>query len=168
MRRAFLVLGPESSGTRLMTRILIGAGCLGDDGEIQRLDSGIPDAPLIVWRRSIPHAAKWPAIPQMVADLRVADYPVMAVVTTRDWSAMTKSQIAAGHVADPGMALQHLQRAYPFITGALTSNAVPYAMMSYEALIQRPAKMLGWLSAQLELELPPIEVYDGNAKWYGE
>lgn len=151
-----------------MTRILIGAGCLGDDGEVQGLDCGIPDAPLIVWRRSIPHATRWPALPQMVTDLRMAGYHVMAVVTTRDWCAMTKSQIEAGHVANLVMALQHLQRAYPFITGALTSNAVPYAMMSYEALVQRPAKTLDWLSAQLELKLPPIEVYDGNAKWYGE
>ena len=168
MKRAFLVLGPESSGTRLMTRILIGAGCLGDDGEIQRLDDGIPDVPLVVWRRSIPHAGTWPVIPQMVANLRIAGHHVMAVVTTRAWYPMTQSQLAARHVPNLEVALTHLQRAYPFITGALTSNCVAYVMASYEMLVQRPEATLAWLSARLELELPAAKLYDGNAKWYGE
>lgn len=34
---AYLVLGPEASGIRLMASILIGAGCYGDSGHTQRL-----------------------------------------------------------------------------------------------------------------------------------
>ena len=167
---AFLVLGPESSGTRLWTRILIGAGCLGDDGESQRLDSGLPDAPAIVWRRSIPHARCWPSIPMIVTDLRVARYKVAAVVTTRDWNAAMQSQVAAGHVPDIDTARANLQKAYPFITGALTSNQVPYVMASYEALVWRPGRFLRWMSGQLGLELGLLDtpIFDGNAKWYGE
>ena len=169
-KRAFLVLGPESSGTRLWTRILIGAGCFGDDGDVQRIDSGIPDESMVVWRRSIPHGRKWPAIPMITTDLRIAGYHVAALVTTRDWYAATQSQVAAGHVPNADAGRANLQRAYPFITGALTSNRVPYVMASYEALVQRPDRFLQWVSVQLGLGLglPDGGVYDGNAKWYGD
>jgi LPS sulfotransferase NodH len=48
-KRAFLVLGPESSGTRLMTKLLMVAGCYGDDGHVQRLDRDpLPNVPFEV------------------------------------------------------------------------------------------------------------------------
>ena len=60
MKRAFLVLGAESSGTRLVTRLLIAAGCHGDGGHQQPFDkwqaasSPFDGKDPIVWRRSYP------------------------------------------------------------------------------------------------------------------
>lgn len=167
-RRAFLVLGPESSGTRLLTRIFINAGCYGDAGDVQRLDEGLTGESMIVWRRSVPHNRAWPDITEMIADLRAAEYEVQSIVTSRDWAAMTQSQASAGHVPSPEAAIENLWRVYPFITGQLAAHHVPYFMVSYDSLVQRPAKVLRWLSRQTGTTLPVVEIYDGNAKWYGE
>src|SRR6266540_4276722 len=106
MKRAYLVLGPESSGTRFVTKLLIDAGCLGDGDHEQRLDKPgdqsrelleealLPhDETPIVWRRSYPHGGQWVDISQAVGQLRRKGYDVHAVVTTRDWFPMIQSQL---------------------------------------------------------------------------
>ena len=98
---AYLVLGPESSGTRLMTRILIAAGCAGYDGHDQVFDTALPiaDGRPIVWRRSVPHRREWPEIGWMLRLLCEQGYTPRIVVMARDWYAMARSQASAGHVA---------------------------------------------------------------------
>jgi len=63
---AFLVVGGESTGTRLVTEVLIALGCHGDSGHKQRLDTDIDkgeDIPMpFVWRRSMPHQKKFVSI----------------------------------------------------------------------------------------------------------
>jgi len=53
--RIFLVFGPEGSTTRATCRLLMRAGCKGDDGWVQPFDSNPPKAalaPLAVWRKT--------------------------------------------------------------------------------------------------------------------
>lgn len=167
-KRAFLVVGPESSGTRLVTRLLIDAGCHGSDKHFgQPFDSGIPDAPpdLAVWRRSVPHNHRWPNITRMVNLLRNRGYSVQMIVTTRDWYAMIQSQVKAGHVTNMHHAYANLQRAYTHI---FSNSNVEYIILSYENLVQRPKEAIAALFHLINLEPPEkIEyIYDGNAKWY--
>lgn len=166
MTRAYLVLGPESSGTRLVTRLLIGAGCYGDGDHEQRLDAEFPaDGRTLVWRRSIPHNRQWPSIVDMAARLRSAGYQVTAVVTTRDWYPTIRSQVAAGHVVNDTEASSNLQRAYPYIFEALARWNIPFVVSPYEALT-RPEAVRRLL---VMLGLPPDigeAVRDENAKWY--
>lgn len=155
--KAILVTGGESTGTRLMTRILCHMGFYGDDGHEQRLDSVIPQYPAIVWRRSVPHARQFPPLAEMAGQLSSMGYEVSALVMTRDWYAASKSQISAGHVASEDEAVINLRKAYHHICEQL--NGIPFQMVSYEALIQRPEKVV-WRV----LCLPTVK--DENEKWY--
>lgn len=165
MKRAFLVLGPESSGTRWLTGVLIAAGCAGDEGHVQRWDTTPPtDDPLIVWRRSFPHGPLLPNIPQKAAVLRAHDYHIQALVTTRDWFAMEQSQA----VFQPSLAVvrANLQIAYPLIFAGLAVAHLPYLMISYEAIGQRPQMFMDRLLAALDLPSVPVAWTNGNTKWY--
>lgn len=84
--KAFLVLGGESTGTRMVTQLLCEAGCYGDHGHQQRLDNSLPiDQPLVVWRRSVPHARKMPDIQAMISRLEDFGYEVTAVRIGLKW-----------------------------------------------------------------------------------
>lgn len=172
-KRAYLVLGPESSGTRLMTKLLISAGCWGDDGHEQRLDGMNREAlvrlgpPLIVWRRSVPHAGEWPNVAGLVSGLRDCGYSVTALVMSRDWHATACSQLAAPHAETVAEALANIQRAYRDIFAGL--DGVPYEVVNYEALVLHGRPVLRYLMRRLGLDEPcGVTVYDGNAKWYPE
>ena len=170
-KRAFLVLGPESSGTRLMMRLLVAAGVEGDFGHDQRWEGSLPnEEPLVAIRRSVPHRRQWPDIAGLVDDLRARLYDVMVIVTSRDWHSMIISQQAAPHAESVDEALAHIRRAYCDIFAALASRDVPYEMVNYEALTQRPAKMLAYLFQRLGLPVPESVpyIYDGNARYYRE
>jgi LPS sulfotransferase NodH len=172
MMKAYLVLGPERSGTRLMTRILIASGCFGDDGHDQRLDKSLPDpemAPVIVWRRSLPHRQEWPNLQVMINSLRGKGYDVQAIITPRDWFAVAQSQVSENLVSDVDVSYRHQQRAYSTIFAELMLNKVPFVVVSYEHLVQRPKPVITRLMEYLGLPAllaTGVEVYDGNEKWY--
>ena len=168
MSKAYLVLGPESSGTRCITQLLVDAGCRGDAGHEQPFDRRLPEGVSpIVWRRSIPHGKQWPDIGAMVDALKAKGYDVRAIVTTRDWHPVIRSQVKARHVAGRDEALANLRRAYPFTFEHLMKAAIPWWLVSYEALVARPKKVAANLLAELGLPLPEkVEVFDGNEKYY--
>lgn len=170
--RAYLVIGPESTGTRLLTRVLIAAGCRGDAGHEQAFDAPGPvsaDSHPVVWRRSVPHRHTW----LTAADIR-AKLPgrrLTALVTVRDWHATVESQLRAPHVATRDEARANIQRAESHIHGIIRALApVAHYTVTYEALVARPVDVQRWLAAELGLTMPdpPVEVYDGNARYYGE
>jgi hypothetical protein len=162
----YLVVGPESSGTRLTARLLAAAGCrlvaiVGeDDGPALPLDGHLP-----LIRRSIPHACEWPSMRELRALL--CTERVQAVVTTRDWFAMAESQVRHGHTPDVETSHANIRRAYGEIFSGLVDVGVPYVASSYESLVCER----GYGPRLLTLVgLPPASVatYDGNAKWYAD
>jgi len=168
-RTAFLVFGPECSGTRLWTRLLVEAGCIGDYTHEQRWDAAWPteESP-IVWRRSVPHDRRWPDITAKVRHLRARDYRVRAVVTHRDWSATAASQIRHGYAADEGQAMRHIQRAMAQILNELWNSVTPYEIVSYESLVRRPTNVVRAVFNRLgipEAETLP-EIFDGNGTFF--
>ena len=169
-KRAIFVFGPESSGTRLMTRLLILAGCWGDADHSQRLDVSPPpdDVNLVVWRRSVPHAARWFSIDNLISHLEPHGFTrFQAVVTARDLHAMSHSQVAAGHVPSVQAARTNIQRAYTHIFSQLAKRSIPHILVTYEGLTTRPRETLRWLTSALDLTLPAVipEIYNGNEKW---
>ncbi len=168
MKTAILVIGPESSGTKLWTQILIAAGCDGDAGDHQRWDTIDPESNLVVWRRSMPHDGWWPNVAGLVERLRGLDYDVSAIVTTRSWHAMAHSQAMHGHTESVVHGLHNLQLAYPRIFSGLSAARAPFVMAHYENLVARPHAAMEQLLSPLGLEVPDIDIYDGNEKWYGE
>jgi LPS sulfotransferase NodH len=151
MKRAYLVFGPESSGTRLMTRILILAGCQGSWGHYQHYDHHFPKDSPIVWRRSVPHARQWPDIVDMVTSLRNAGYSVKAVVTTRHWWPMICSQVKAGYVPCLDTARKNVRRAYRHIFSSLEQANVEYVIVSYEALVEERGPAIKAILNELQL-----------------
>lgn len=167
----YLVIGPESSGTKLFAQILIGAGCAGDHDHHQKWDWETVTGDLTVWRRSVPHAEWYPDIVGMVETLRGNGYQVFAYVMTRDWCAMLSSQVLTRKNGTYEFCYRRVQRAYPYIFTQLGHVNVPYAVVSYEALTRySELERRQYIKAMLALfglqvgELP--EFYLGNAKHY--
>ena len=169
-KRCIFVFGPESSGTRLWTSILVGAGCHGSGEHDQDWDKVDPTDDLIVWRRSFPYASQWPVVKRLAKRMASLGYDKFhALVATRDWHAMIRSQVRHGHVGSEAQAYVHLQKAYPSIFGQLDELRIPFTVASYEALVQRPVAYMDRTLKLMGLEAPRgIIVYDANAKWYGE
>jgi hypothetical protein len=178
MKRAYLVLGPESSGTRFITRLLIDAGCFGDGDHGQRLDfleqrerineDVLPkDETPIVWRRSYPHRGIFVDIGKAVAQLRAKGYDVRAVVTSRDWFPMLQSQVKVGHVPDESIGQAHSRMAYRYIFKYLPED-VPFIIVSYESFGRFRRKAICKMLEMLGLAMPRIttNIEDGNVKWY--
>jgi hypothetical protein len=170
MKRAFLVYGAESSGTRLLTRILILAGCSGDDGHEQRWDNLAPSGDLVVWRRSFPHAREVPDVVAMADRLRLLGYSVQALVISRDWYAAARSQVKAGHVPDVVMAERNLSNAYPYIFRGLAAANCPWRGVSYESLASKSTRraLLAALGLRATKEVIELEFQEANEKHYEE
>lgn len=166
-KRAFLVLGPESSGTRLFTRILIKAGCYGSYEHVQDIDQEIPDKNLIVWRRSVPHAQKFPNIEAMIKVLRKYNYSVAAFITNREWHSLMNSQILTRpHVKNQSRSFQNLQLAYPHIFTALTNQRIPFIVISFEAMIYSQENYINRMLSLFDLPPVDIEINNTNNKYY--
>lgn len=168
MKRAFLVLGAQASGTRLMTSLLMNAGCWGDDGHTQRLDTVIPDQPLIAWRRSFPHGGNWPDVANLEHVLTISGYETTAIITNRDWHAMAHSQMKEPYAPEFAPTLEvtiaNIQKAYTTIFQNLD---IPFYVVSYEALVARPQQGVNALLSMIGLpQIKGTHIYDGNGKYY--
>jgi hypothetical protein len=174
MKRAFLVLGPESTGTRMLTSQLLAGGCSGDASHDQPYDRGeFGDADPIVWRRSYPWTVDrlWPDIgTDLLPRLHANGYRVSrALVTTRDWYAVTKSQVRQQHVPGEAVALKNVTIAYREIFRQLAEHDIEALVVSYEAITSYKElavrTLLGELGLDAEAQLRPIR--DESRKYYG-
>jgi hypothetical protein len=147
--RAFLVLGAESSGTRLLTRILMACGCKGDHGHRQRFDNRPISGDPIVWRRSVPHERQWLDLSGLVARLR--DYEITPVVIVRDFAAVTASQVACGHVSSLEQARAHVGRAYSEIFTQLARHDLVPVVTTFETYILHPLEAQREIASRLGL-----------------
>jgi hypothetical protein len=168
---AVLVVGPESSGTRLLTRVLIeGCGLRGDYDHEQRWDHALPryDGSSIVWRRSYPHFGHWPSLVALWDRLTSAGYAdVRALITVRARYATVSSQLAAPHVRSAREADSNIQSAYRSILDELTSSAtLPFMVVPYESLVLHPLETQRDVAnfAGVDL-LKEVAVSDENEKW---
>lgn len=159
--RAFFVLGPESSGTRLVTQLLIAAGCVGDAGHSQRFDTeSFGDAPDVVLRRSVPHCRAWLNW-QELAD-RATGRDIMAVICVRDPTVMVKSQIDNGHVRNAEHAKRNIAAAYRMI---FEQASAPYVLAVYESLVLHPEQAQAALLTSVGLRSDArVTITDEDAK----
>ena len=172
--RAYLIAGPESSGTRMLTGMLVAAGCSGDAGDAQRWDSRPPRAaehPVIVWRRSVPHGGEWPDLTGMCGELRAAGYGrLRMLVTVRDRFCLERSQPKRGHVHSAEAARANIERSYRHIfEHLLAMPELPCVMVPYESLVLHGSKASAALLELVGLDRPRgfPAARDENAKYYG-
>ena len=135
--------GPESNGTKLLTRILETSG--------ER-----------VVHRSLPYGHNWWHYTEFPPGTRF-------VAIFRDEDSAVQSVLKAGHIEEPWYRDKR-KRAYEEQKAARDSLAeIPgLHVISYEGLVKDPAGTLDRLGKWLGLTLRlPEPIYDGNAK-YGE
>jgi hypothetical protein len=172
-KRAFFIIGPESSGTRLLTHILIDAGCYGNDGHYQSMDGRgyrgefYDRPPRIVFRRSVPHAGLWPPIQKLIERMRQAGYEVTVLVTVRDLTATARSQVLRNHEASTLKAHDNIDRAYRWIFDEVTrAHPAGLHVVPYEAGILH-IEAVDALLQHLGLDCTAsIHLTDENGKHY--
>jgi hypothetical protein len=163
--RAFIVMGPESTGTRVLTQILISAGCVGDGGHKQRFDEHIPSPEEvgsdIVWRRSVPHfnAEDMPTIKSM--ESRLEGYDVKILITSRSLYPAAKSQMNhRDHLSSLEQAYDRINEGYSYIFGQISEY--DFTVVTYEGLRRNDSK----ICEQIGIGEPDVDIYDGNEKYY--
>ena len=179
MKRFFLVCGPESSGNRFVTKLLVAAGVAGDDGHDQGFDYDLwSDRPMpddVVLRRSIPHGRggprgnprAWGPTPDLVhiaARALQRGYTVQTIYVYRDPYCCARSQVGAGHLELFEAALESIRGAQRFL-GKLAPILYPLTY-TYEGIV-RGGKSLAHFYTTLGLPIPdPLpEIFDANQKW---
>lgn len=164
-RSAYIAVGPESSGTRLLAEILIAGGCHGEATHEQRFDRKIPDGlSPIVWRRSIPHENRDLNLSRMVS--RLGSYLVTVVVIVRNFSATEVAQVDQRlHVHNAGLAQDRMTRGLLSLFRQIARLGLDYTLITYESLILHPE--LAQRALWKRLGLPggdSVEIRDENRK----
>jgi len=164
--KTYFVIGPESSGTRVTTTILMSAGCVGDDMHSQRLDrfinsdTGLMDefaeADMLVVRRSVPHGGPhlYPELGEIAAKFEALG-PVLPVICVRDWYANVRSKIQRGHQKNREDGYNALQKEVECISRFLVGWYKPFYIFNTSLLFGDPWRALCGLMEYTGLQFPP-------------
>ena len=160
-RVVYFVLGPESSGTKLITASLVSAGVYGQAGHRQHMDylpwDALPDS--VVFRRSLPHAKKWIDPHDYKRRLAKAGYEVKTISIDRDTHCMIQSQIRHWHVRRLSEAEANIARARAMIL------ELPRLPLLYEDAV-RPGFLEHILGDRLGLDVSNLPIrYNGNERY---
>ncbi len=161
-KRVFIVVGAESTGTRLLSEILISAGCQckhSDGWHWQQWDYELPKDDTLVYHRSFPHGGQWYSMSEIFR--RFTGYQFFVVVMVRDWHSVSYSQ---ARFQEFKAIAPNIQRAYIDIFAGLKN--IPYEIVSYEALQSEDyiRAFLERLHLDHHCQLPAIR--DENGKYY--
>ncbi len=137
MPQCYLVCGPTSSGNRLVTRLLVAAGCAGRGdhhqpwdipGQWDRVALPTASGQHVVVCRSLPHGVEgcWPDLHRLLGGIIDSGYEPFVLITVRDQTCSERSH-RANHTC-----LGDYHRAYRTIFSAL--GDVPWTFAVYESL----------------------------------
>ena len=168
MKRAFFIIGPESSGTRMLAQVLIAAGCAGDGSHKQAMDDwdfAQYQRDIIVYRQSIPHAGNMPEIALIIASMQAQGFEVTPIVILRDHDFNCQSQVRRGHTATIELADERINEAHTHIFKELTKMVKLYVTVIYGDFVTVEAVRRSFFE-YVNLPYPEeFEFYDGNAKY---
>lgn len=126
-KKCYIVCGPESSGNRLMTSILVRAGCWGEGSTNQPRLEDVPDvekAVVIIHHNLASSFAK----------LNERGFDVMAIMLVREWTANIESLINRGFDQDRMAAERRILTTLASnLFDALCYN-VPMVVTTYESI----------------------------------
>lgn len=149
--RSFLVIGPESSGTKMMTRFLLDAGCsrLAEQGYLGNYPVYDGTRNLVV-HRSMPYAGKWESMPELIGKLSQQAPFGAAVVMLRSWPATISSQQNHKH-ARGEQAEWQTRWALGHIFSGL--QGVPFYPITYASAVSDD-NLLRWLYTEFGMVAP--------------
>ena len=174
MKRCFLIVGPESSGNRLLGAILTRAGCAGRASTDQRWDRTLPvKATPAMIIRSFPHGEDWPDLSEIYCTLEERGYQVTTLVTVRHPAATIGSQVQSGLAGSDQEACDQIAEAYQQIFQQISR---PFHLVPYEAITYGPPAALRALltaiglapvtAGPLIIDGQERDLEDGNAKHF--
>tara|TARA_B100000989_G_C19472688_1_gene441440 strand:+ start:666 stop:1202 length:537 start_codon:yes stop_codon:yes gene_type:complete len=171
MKKGIIVIGPESSGTRNLTRLLISAGFAGDSGHEQRFfnpeifKKEKPEK--FVIRTSVPHDNQLIDFVRLKEVYENLNYKIYVLITSRDWNCMLQSQVNAGHTDTLDNAEERTRLALSFIYEKCFHSKISYNIVSYESLVNYPKETLGFLEKLIDIKFPEDHnIVNGNLKYY--
>lgn len=153
MKQAFVVVGPESSGNKVMTALLVRAGCVGtaDDEHLNLWDRIEPATEKqVALMYSYPHGSEWPDLRNIYWRLTNKGYLTWILIMVRDHFCVMRSQVERRLKPAP-IAEANYQRAYREIFKQIESGDMPYIMVPYESILMEPMKALQRLFEMLNL-----------------
>lgn len=161
---AVIVIGPESSGTKFLTKLFIKAGCFGDSWHKQRLDNSVPNQKKVVLRRSYPHGSQWPDLKKQVVRFRSLGYEVKVVVVIRSMQFSAASRKRKG-----SLNMENMRRSLKLIGSQLEQADVDFVWITYEALLLYKQRAVEWVFNWAGLPVPAligkVALKDGNRKY---
>lgn len=170
MKKAFVVLGPESSGTKLVTKIFIESGCFGDDGHNQKLDQNteLNDIDTLVFRRSVPHSRVFPDIKGIQDRFEKQGFEVFWVIVVRDWTCTAESAPKYGHKGCVQSARKCLPGEWRYIGDNLKHMKKFYFILT-SALFLEPLRSLksleNWIGMSINYGIVK-EIFDADEKYF--
>jgi hypothetical protein len=166
MKRAFFVIGPESSGTRMMTRAFIKCGAYGSGGHLQILDEeGFKGGhEMIVFRRSVPHGKFMPKLSRLVGRMTKNNYVITPIVILRDKDACAASQVKNKHAKNLEESRLSIEEAVNHIYSELSSVELHPIIIHYEPFVKNQDVRKAFFTS-LGLSVPQMEFYDGNEQY---
>lgn len=165
MREAVLVVGPESSGTKMLTEAFVRCDYFGDGGFRQRMDDlqfvERPDK--IVFRQSLPHGAQWPDLIAIVSAMQTAGYVVRPVLVFRDKDCCRQSQgINQGH--SPEASTRNIPKALDQAFTELTAVGL-WPLTVYLGAFVKSALVRSAFFSMFGLTVPKMEFVDPDEKY---
>jgi len=164
-KRAFFIVGPESSGTRFINRSFISAGCYSKykwqfsehDG---RHNFNVKAD--IVFHRSLPHQRLWPDLAHLRLSMENSGFNVVPLLVVRDWRCTVLSQLHREMVESSAEAEKNIRKA----VHTVATHLMDFTLISYENFCEQP-QFREWLFVERFGLKPSTEpIYDGNAKYY--
>lgn len=162
-----IVIGPESSGTKFLTKLLIQSGFYGDWWHNQRLDKKIPNEKKVVLRRSYPHGGEWPKLNELILRFESAGYEVRIILIIRSMQFSIESRKRKG-----ALNMDNMRRSLRVIGSQLEQTKVDYLWITYEAILMYKKLAIEWVFEWLGSPTPKMtgksKIKDGNAKYLKE
>ena len=164
MSKAILVFGPESSGTRVMTRLFINSGFYGQDNHSQNVDAHLDAVKLpqfiekndiqnIVFRRSIPHGGGHPDLSFLFSLFNMYFDDTRVVVTMRSFPTSALSQLNKMHSGDIDGAYKKIADAYLRIFDFLNHTGARYHIVEFGSLCNYPKTTLHCMAKRLGVSM---------------
>ena len=179
MKRCFIVAGGEKSGTRLATRILIAAGCLGIatadarpefGGWPQFYDLNDPqgETPIVI-RRTLPYhpGRQWVELEPLIDRIKALGYDITIIFTVRSSDCTAKSLVVSRYVANFEEGLKDTTRANSEIQAYIARSEADSYVLPYECLVDDSKKELKTMSEAIGLDCTVFSepIFDGNAQY---
>lgn len=154
-KRAYVVVGPESSGNRLLTALLVRAGCAGAGSTSQPFDLPTEEDPAVLLR-SYPHGNEWPDLAAICGELRNRGYVVRVLVLVRDpWCVVQSQRTRQQHPEQ--LAWANIRHAYTTLFGQLAPLNIWWTLVPYEALVLHPVEAVRRLLEMIDLPAENLE-----------